>query len=235
MSLCQRSTQRDVDNGSAGTQPADAGAVAAPWVMHALGLVLYASHAGCAVHHLDPPLPARGAVATPGVADMHETYTVRGRQPESVRRALNQRSTWRDATGERFDGGTTWSLHWRHTFETAAEGCRIVGLAFSGTVTVTTPSLRTWHRTDPKLGNRWTAYLVALWGHEQHHVDRVHAAIDEARAAVVQLPAQSTCAAAGTAANDAVQTVFAAMNIDQVAYDTATHHGQLEGAFWDTP
>ncbi|MFM2162855.1 MAG: hypothetical protein RLZZ383_2367 [Pseudomonadota bacterium] len=206
--------------------------------MHALGLAVSMYASACVAHRLDPaaaPWSPAVDAARPGVTAEHEAYVVRGQRPEAVRRALNHRSTWRDASGERFDGGTAWSLQWRHQFESTSSGCRIIGIQFHGAITVTTPSLRVWRVPDRKLSNRWHAYLDALWTHEQHHVARVYAAIDEAHHVVASLPEQPTCAAAGTAGNAAVQTVFAAMNIDQVAYDTETSHGQVEGAFWDVP
>jgi predicted secreted Zn-dependent protease len=203
--------------------------------MHALGLGA-AMASGCVLHAWDPPTVAwaqRDAADPHSLSTLHAQYRVLGQDPQAIRRALDRRSTWFDGTGERFDGGTRWSLQWRHQFETTDAGCRVEDVVFSGEIEVTTPSLKTWRLPPTKLINRWTAYQTALWTHEQHHVARVYEAVDEAVQTVVALPAAPTCAAAGIAANDAIRVVFQAMNIDQVAYDTRTDHGAAEGAFWD--
>jgi predicted secreted Zn-dependent protease len=159
----------------------------------------------------------------------HDPYRVRGTTHDAIRRSLDRRSTYEDAQGQTWDGGTTWHFRWR--WETAEDGgCQIVRPALTGDITVTVPALVVPRRTDAGAVDRFAAYLDALWQHEVGHVDRAARA---ARAGVdsrARLPPATTCAEAQAAAKSTGAAAMKALDAEQRAYDRATDHGATQGA-----
>ncbi len=150
------------------------------------------------------------------------TYAAKGSTIDGIVASLDRNTPYRDPSGQRWHGGTTYQLKWSWK-PTSGGRCAVSPLRAK--VVVTLPVVR------PSDAHREAVhdYVVALTAHEQGHVDRARDEIQALRATLKAI-APAPCQALGDRVNAAGQATLRRLEQSMVTYDERTGHGATQDA-----
>ena len=160
--------------------------------------------------------------------DALQPYRISGTSEAELRREMNAKGP-PGAGGGRFDGYTRWDINWRYTYGQNGGLCHIATVTTALKILTTLPQWDDERTASDSLRKRWQQFITALTGHENGH--RMHGinAAREIDRGIAALPAQTTCAAAGAAANQLGNEIIRKYNELDLDYDRKTGHGLTQG------
>lgn len=143
-------------------------------------------------------------------------YSVHGSSAGEIRQALNQQNPV-----HHFDGYTSWQVRWHWPGYGEAD-CDLAAATLETHIRVRLPVWQPPLRPDARLLAQWNRYITALARHEQGHVQRAQAGIQQLQ----QVLQTSTC----LEAEARLQAVLDTMHDADRRYDADTQHGVRDGA-----
>jgi predicted secreted Zn-dependent protease len=209
------------------------------WLAFALTLAVLA--AGCGQPQAQSAFsnPPRDKLLQPLFANTDELHRVRINESawlkpytvsaegglNGIRRQLDRVGPISDATGQRFDALTTWSLHWSFNYNDTSGGCSVRTATIAVEAVVTLPELTAEELLTPEDFNLWQGYIGKLSAHEDAHVDIYLTAARELRDQVLQTGPMPDCHALASALEQTGNAMIQKILNNDRAYDAATGHG----------
>lgn len=172
-------------------------------------------------------------LALPAQAEVQERlqyqhYDVQVASGESLNRALNQASPFRE-NGQIYHAYTRWRVQWNFWWREQRDGrCQIDLTRIQLHATITLPRLG---GGDAQQRQRFEQYLSALREHELGHYRIGQAAAAEIDAALHATPEYPSCAELQQQANRRANTVLQRHVEQERRYDRDTGHGRSQGAW----
>ncbi|HEY7268257.1 MAG TPA: DUF922 domain-containing protein [Dehalococcoidia bacterium] len=158
------------------------------------------------------------------------TYSVDGVTVPEIRSHLVNEAAAGGSDGKRYDGLTTWAVHWTFRYDHGGAACSLANATIDVSIDVRLPRLSDAAVIAPDILDRWQAYAAALEAHEMGHVDRESAVIDGLKDAFESAGPASDCSSLGDALNSLGNDYVQQVRIADAAYDAETNHGQTQGA-----
>lgn len=147
-------------------------------------------------------------------------YNVSGSTETELRGQLNTLAPV-GSDGYRGDALTTWHIRW--TWDGyGTENCDLRSATATYDIKVTMPRWDPPNDASPALIEKWNQYILALVTHEKGHVDNVIANLPS----VINSIRRADCATAEAKA----QEVLSGIRRNDINYDAATNHGEMQGA-----
>jgi predicted secreted Zn-dependent protease len=156
-------------------------------------------------------------------------YEVNGASLDQLRVTVFSRGPYDKRRGRRFAGWTDWAIQWWFEYRVGEDGCRIERVAAQTRVTYTLPRWSDERDAPVELREAWQRFLDALIVHEHGHGEIAGRLGRRVETALMELPAEPTCAALEQTAN-ALGSRIVETDQEQEAYDRRTGHGGAQGA-----
>jgi predicted secreted Zn-dependent protease len=154
-------------------------------------------------------------------------YIAQAQNGRSLFLTLQDASPIRES-GRVFLGHTERSIEWRlHWQETPNGTCRITEIRTSLRASIILPQL---NGIDAGRQAEYTRFLMALRIHETGHYRIAQQAAQQIDAALAALPEMHNCREVEETANSTGHRIVAEFDAKDVQYDSATKHGQIQGA-----
>ena len=157
-------------------------------------------------------------------------YTVAGTTAAEIRSHLLDEAASGGPDGRRYDGLTTWSVHWTFRYEHGAGGCSLLSANLDVAIEIRLPRLADETAVAPAILDSWRAYAGALEQHETGHADRESAVLEGLRDAFESAPSAAECGGLGAALNALGDDFVMQVRLSDDAYDAETDHGRSQGA-----
>ncbi len=146
---------------------------------------------------------------------------------DGIRERLDEIGPKSEVMGRRFDGLTTWGLHWSFTFDSNDTSCRLRNATIEMEAVITLPELAVGAALPADELSLWNDYLLALRAHEDGHVNNYRAGAQELSNEILALGEMPDC--------DQLRKALAALGeaklqrISQADrdYDLKTGHGAI--------
>jgi predicted secreted Zn-dependent protease len=145
----------------------------------------------------------------------------------SVRRQLDRLSPESDDTGQRFDGLTTWALHWTFAYDKSQAGCRVRNATIEVEAVITVPDLEDIDALSAGELALWRDYADRLRSHEDGHVEIYLAAARNLREQVLATGPLPDCRALAALLEQTGNTMIDTVRSNDQLYDAATGHGAI--------
>jgi predicted secreted Zn-dependent protease len=163
------------------------------------------------------------------VRETYDTYDVHGTSIAELRAGL-RRNGIRMNDGSTYDALTSWVVRWEYDYDRTINTCSVDDFRAVVDVTIRYPRWISDDDTPLPLTDTWDDYLHSLIRHEQGHRDIAVAAADALTRSVSALSPAATCADLDRTVEALGRSFMKRLSREQVAYDTATDHGAMQGA-----
>lgn len=160
------------------------------------------------------------------------TYPVAGLTQEDILRDLTTAGP--AATGSEAWGQHRWNIQWTFRTRDAGGYCQVVR---AEVVLQTVTILPEWvdrDRASTSLAGEWARFIGALRAHENGHRDISYRAAGDIHRELLRTRSP-TCSTLSLHANQAAHAVVRKANERDRAYDEASRHGAMQGAYWPLP
>ncbi len=176
----------------------------------------------------------QGSASVSGLAitveDRVEVYPIRGATANALWEQMHLSGPLDGTEGKRFAGKTRWHVAWHYWFRSDGRSCRIdrSDVAFSNVTTL--PEWSDPVHGAPGLQAEWKSFIARLREHEAgHRSNGMRAAVAVRRIVDIAMPT-ADCQTLGNTIDASARAVLARANRADIDYDTATRHGQTQGA-----
>lgn len=153
-------------------------------------------------------------------------YSVNPRSRQDLGAAINRASPIQGG----YHGLAEWNIRWEYSYQNQGSSCRIGSVQVTLESKVHMPQLTPNQNYDASITSVFNAYYDALMHHEEGHLTHGILAANEAKQAIQDAKAASSCRAAGNNANTAANAVITKYNRADQQYDNQTNHGATQGA-----
>ena len=110
-----------------------------------------------------------------------------------IRKELDRLGPESDVLGRRFDGLTTWGLHWSFTFDSSTGACRLRNATVEVEAVITLPELENAAALSSEEAALWEGYALRLRMHEEGHVNIYRAGAQELSNEIITIGEMSSC------------------------------------------
>lgn len=168
---------------------------------------------------INPFAPEHGMSRPVSLAELGQVniyyYPVEGESQAALRASMdrNKRHGW--------DAYTQWRVYWTWPGRGQAR-CDMSRASLSTSLTLSFPQWRPPVQAEPGLVRRWDGYVAGLSRHEREHLENARAGFERIR----QIIGRGNC----ETAEAEIQAVLAGMRAFDIAYDSETQHGRIQGA-----
>ena len=135
-----------------------------------------------------------------------------------------------DASGQKRDAVTTWTVKWSYEFDTSHERCTIASVRTTVDMRYQMPRWQDRGEITKSLQGRWDEYYAALQLHEEGHKEIAIQAANEIEEKVAKLDWQRSCGELEEEINKLANGIIESYRAKDTAYDEQTNHGRLQGA-----
>lgn len=166
--------------------------------------------------------------ASPHIELTPSQYVIHGANARELR--MQMETFGPIENNKRYDANTTWHLQWDLSYLENAHDCTVDKVTVNLAIQTMLPNWSDSQNADTTLQNLWHTFLANLESHENNHAAHGKRAAAEVEAAILHLPAMENCELLVATANNDAEKITAEYKDKDVQYDTATLHGQKEGA-----
>jgi predicted secreted Zn-dependent protease len=145
----------------------------------------------------------------------------------AVRRQLDRLGPESDDTGERFDGLTTWALHWTFSYDESRGGCSVRNATIEVEAVVMLPQLQDAEALSAEEFNLWQSYQDKLRAHEEGHVNIYLTGAHDLRDQVLSTGSMPDCTGLASLLNQTGEAMIETIRYNDRLYDAATGHGAV--------
>lgn len=146
---------------------------------------------------------------------------------DGIRKELDATGPMSEIAGRRFDGLTTWGLHWGFSFNDRGDSCDLRNATIELEAVITLPELSDEDALSTNELDLWKDYLAQLRAHEDGHVNIYRAGAQELSNEILALGEMADC--------DQLRKALAALGEAKIArisqadrnFDQQTGHGAI--------
>jgi predicted secreted Zn-dependent protease len=144
-----------------------------------------------------------------------------------IRKELDRLGPESEVLGRRFDGLTTWGLHWSFSFDTSPGACSIRNANVEVEAVVTLPELDDEARLSSEDAALWEGYALRLRMHEDGHVNIYRAGAQELSNEIVALGEMPSCEELRQTLTSLGEAKIQRISQADRNYDLETGHGAI--------
>ncbi|MBC8326536.1 MAG: DUF922 domain-containing protein [Verrucomicrobia subdivision 3 bacterium] len=161
-------------------------------------------------------------------------YDIRGRTPNTLRKALDAQGPLSLDGKKRFDARTDWTLQWTYQWDgklaQQAGFYRLSEWTVNVKSTVILPRWVEFDEANPLEQRRWQVYMARLTLHENGHAKLAELAGDAANKAFANIKVYPSSAKLKEAVRLKAQEILKLHRAMELEYDQKTDHGKKQGA-----
>jgi predicted secreted Zn-dependent protease len=175
--------------------------------------------------------PQAISIRPPIVSEKYEYYEIKGNSEDQLRSEMCRCGCrWKD--GKTYDSETSWHVKWDYDYDRAPHACSANFFKFTVDISSRYPKWVHTGDVPQPLAVKWDNYMNSLVAHEHGHRDMVVKATTEISRAVAELPPSPTCAEFDRKVQSLCHERLNRLDAESKAYDEATRHGIVQGAFF---
>jgi predicted secreted Zn-dependent protease len=110
-----------------------------------------------------------------------------------IRQELDRLGPESEVLGRRFDGLTTWGLHWGFSFDSSPGACRVRNATVEVEAVITLPQLEDADSLSSEEAALWEGYALRLRSHEDGHVNIYRAGAQELSNEIIATGEMPSC------------------------------------------
>ena len=174
-------------------------------------------------------LSASTSFAETKVSTIYANYPISGHNIHEIRQDLLV-SGLKDGHGGVFAAKTSPKFTWKYNFAKTANGCFIKSTDVEVEITYQLPEPSNYEDLNNTDKTEWTRYSTAVYQHEKGHANLSIETAKEIEWEARNILPKSSCGEVARTANMLISNILNNHEHNNLAYDTKTTHGVVQGA-----